>query len=163
MSTFAEAATRMGRVAGTFDDASIAQALSRAGVAGKRGFDPDASADTGGDRRLSGFGRGVRRGTIAADVRFDVESPRRVLMFAPAKRAAGLWKLLEAGSYKANGQWRMPRRRGRGRRAKGTVGTYPRASVPARRTWTKAVPKVRHTVVTEFHRTRGVQLRRAWG
>lgn len=152
----------MTRVASTFDTGPIAQALTRAGVAGKPAWWPAAAADTGGDRQLSGFGRRTRRGRITLDVRFDVDQATTRLTFTPSRPSVGAWKLLEAGSYKAGSQWRAPRRRGAARRRRGEVGRYTRSPVPAKGTWSRSVEGARRTVVTEFHRTRGMQLQRAW-
>lgn len=81
---------------------------------------------------LSRWGRGARKGGYKVQARYDVKSDHEAEL---RPTVAPLAALLEKGSGTT---WKAPRRRGAARRRRGTVGTYTRAKVPARESWSKA-------------------------
>lgn len=148
MTTFPEAARRMGEATASIAGKGSEKALTLAGVEAKQEMTKGARRDTG-DGQLSGYGRGRNRGRVRAEARFD-KAPGLKVIVEPTKRSRGLWALLEHGSR--SGQWKTPRRRGQ-RRARGTVGTYSRAPVPPRNTWSEAIPQARHAAFRAYHRS----------
>jgi hypothetical protein len=143
MSTFAQAATNLAKAAERVAGPASEHALVKAGVVAKGVINNHAQAELGSDATLSRFGRGRSRGRIKAEARFDPQ-PGLKLVISPSKRSRGLWAFLEFGS---KGAWHYPKR-GRKRRD----GTYSRAPVPARRTWTTAEPQVTAEAFKAFHR-----------
>lgn len=131
--SFDEAGRRLGAFTADLGGGGSERALVSAGVAANRAMATAARVDTGGDGRLSGFGRGAWRGRIAAQSGFDTQPGLRIVVY-PKKKARGLWGLLQFGSKGTD--WTYPRRRGRRRRA----GSYSRRSVQPRRTWSQAQP-----------------------
>lgn len=123
----------------------LRQITTRVGGKAKAAIVPDVHPDG-----LSNWGRG-RGGKVTA--RYDVKSDSEV---AVIPKPPSLAVLLEAGSYKAGTTWKAPKRRGSKRRKRGTVGTYTRARVPARHSWSNAVrtnePKVPRWVDEEVQR-----------
>jgi hypothetical protein len=116
--------------------------------------------DTGGDRRMSGFGK---RGS-ALDV--DVKPLGTGVRITPARRQAGMWSILNTGAKPhdvvAKGAPGGRRRRG-GKGAKALSLGGGRFAVrvhnvrsPAKHTWIKArdksVPEAAKAVRDEFHK-----------
>jgi len=142
--TFEEAARRLAKARTSVAGHGSELALRRAGVASK------TVMNSGADH-LSGYGRGRRRGRVDAKVGFEELSGLRIHVH-PTRGTKGLWALLEGGSARAGSTWKTPRRRGQ-RRARGTVGTYQRSPVPARRTWTKVEPQATRAAFRAYHRS----------
>lgn len=144
---FGVVAVRMDRLAGQLDSRAVQQMSEAGALAMKDEATRRLVLTVGGDRSLSGYGRGARRGRVKGTVGFDYEDRGTSLI---KYRPPGFWTLLEAGSYKAGGTWKEPKRKGSARRKKGSIGTYRRSPVRARRTLTKATddagPKIRDAV-----------------
>lgn len=85
---------------------------------------------------LSHWGKGGRKGGYKVAAKYDLVSDHEVKM-RPTQAALGA--LLERGS---GNTWKAPKRKGSKRRSEGSVGTYTRAKVPARRAWSKGVAKL---------------------
>ena len=147
--TPAEAVQRLGSAAASIGGAGSEKALTAAGMAAKTTMVRQARRDLGADATLSGYGRRRNRGRVKVDARFDPEPGLKVVV-EPTKRTRGLWALLEEGS-KGN-QWRAPRRRGAGRRAAGSIGTYTHEPVRPRHTWTKGRPAAARDAFEAYHR-----------
>lgn len=143
--SFDEAARRVGAAATNVAGAGSERALVGAGVAANKAMAAGARVSTGGDGRLSRFGRGTWRGRVAAETRFD-DLPGLRIVVTPKKRARGLWGLLQFGS--GDGSWSYPRRRGRRRRS----GTYTRSPVAARSSWSRTQPAAARAAFEAYHR-----------
>lgn len=85
---------------------------------------------------LSHWGRGSKKGGHHVKARYVIKSDTTVHLYPTIPPLAAL---LEKGSGTT---WKAPRRRGSARRRRGSVGTYTRARVPARRAWSKAAAAV---------------------
>lgn len=149
MTTFAQAAARLGDAAASVAGKGSEKALAAAGVEAKTVMVRGSHRDIGSDETLSGYGRRRNRGRVPVQARFDPAPGLRIIV-EPTKRSRGLWALLEAGSAKAGPTWKTPRRAGV-RRARGTVGTYTRAAVPARHTWSQSVPSAADAAAKAYH------------
>lgn len=132
MNALADAARRMERVADGFADPSV---LHAAGGAAKRVAVDLSSSVTGGDRRLSGWGRrGIRLG-----VGYEPAGPTAVEV---SFRPYGVWKVMFTGrkaskTIRPRSAQRRRRRSAAGPRALATP-FGPRASVRSGRTRPKA-------------------------
>lgn len=89
---------------------------------------------------LSHWGRGAKKGGYHVKARYDIKTDTQFALYPTIPPLAAL---LEKGSGEV---WKAPRRRGSSRRKRGSVGTYTRAPVKARRSWTKAAEAVRQPI-----------------
>ncbi len=94
---------------------------------------------------LSHWGRGAKRGGYHAKARYDIKSDSVARMSATPKP---LVALLEKGSGTT---WKSPKRKGSKRRQKGSVGTYTRTKVPARKSFTHGEDVLRPRVGALVH------------
>lgn len=135
--TPAQAVKALGNASKSIAGEGSEKALAAAGVEAKKVMNRRAV-------KLSGYGRGSRRGRVEPQARFDPEPGLRIIV-EPTKATKGLWAILEHGT---DTTWQFPRRRGRQRRA----GTYTRRPVHPRHTWTNATPAAANAAFREYHR-----------
>jgi hypothetical protein len=132
-----EAVQRLANASKSIAGEGSERALTAAGVEAKKVM------GRAGDR-LSGYGRGSRRGRVDPQARFDPQ-PGLKITVEPTKATKGLWAILEHGS---DTTWQFPKRRGKQRRA----GTYSHRPVRARHTWTRATPTAADAAFRAYHR-----------
>lgn len=137
---FAELTGKLDRLHKALDGSALRGITERVGQRSKTVAIPAISPNS-----LSGWGR-RRRGTVKA--RYILKSDHEVQVSPTVPPLAAL---LELGSYKAGGTWRAPKRRGSTRRAKGSVGSYQRANVPARNAWSKAGDEIKDKAPRFIH------------
>ena len=135
--TASEAVQRLGKAAATVAGAGSEKALTAAGLEAK-------AVMSRAGRKLSGYGRGSRRGRIDPQARFDPEPGLRIVV-EPTPKTRGLWAILEAGT---DSSWSYPKRRG----SKRKTGTYTHRPVPARHDWSRAVPQAADAAFAAYHR-----------
>lgn len=133
--SLAEFGQKLDRVGSALDGSQLRGITDRVAAKGKPILSGGIAPNT-----LSHWGKGGRKGGYKVAARYTVLSDHEVKMYPTIP---SLGALLERGSGTT---WKAPKRKGSPRRKKGSVGTYTRAKVPARESFTKGVdvmgPKV---------------------
>lgn len=138
-------AKKFGQVNELLTGSSLRQIMTRVGARSKTVMAPAITPNT-----LSHWGRGAKKGGSKVQARYTVKDDNTVELLPTVLPLAAL---LEKGSGTT---WKAPKRKGSARRKKGSVGTYTRAKVPARHSWShasvvvdKAAPEFIHDEVSK--------------